>query len=221
MKRIGAIALSVAVVSTPALAGPDWIEQADAGPTYGSAQRIVGIGVPHSISGTLSAGLVDPDFEDVYIIRIDQPSTFSFSMQNAGFDSQLYLFNITLANELFGLLANNDASNLTSDASISQPFATDGSGAKIAMPGVYALAITGAGRYPVGLNGAIFSIASPTELSGPDGPGGINALSGWQGAGQTGGYEVELEGTGYVDVPAPGVAGLLGAVGLVALRRRR
>ncbi len=62
MKRIGAIALSVAVVSTPALAGPDWIEQADAGPTYGSAQRIVGIGVPHSISGTLSAGLVDPAY---------------------------------------------------------------------------------------------------------------------------------------------------------------
>ena len=80
-RPIAAIA-SVVVVSAPALAGPDWVENIDAGSSLLTAQAVVGIGTPQRISGTLSTGFTG-DFEDIYIIRIDQPTSFSFSMENA------------------------------------------------------------------------------------------------------------------------------------------
>lgn len=221
MKDATAFVLALGAIASGALAGPDWIEQLDAGSDFATAQAVVGIGTPQRISGTLTAGRGLSDLEDIYLIRIDAPATFSFTMQNSDFDSQLYLFNITLASQLFGLLSNNNASPSTSEASIFQSLATDGSGAQVLTPGVYALAITSAGRAPVSLNGAIFNQLTPTELSGPDGPGGINPLLGWDGPGTSGSYEVELEGIGYVDVPAPGTAAALTLAGLLATRRRR
>ncbi|MFO0833153.1 MAG: hypothetical protein U0637_15075 [Phycisphaerales bacterium] len=221
MKTICAVGLSALCLSAPAWAGPDWVEVSDAGSTLASAQAVVGIGTPQRISGSLSAGRGLQDLEDLYLIRIEQPSTFSFTMTGSEFDSQLYLFNVTLADQLFGLLSNNNLNNLTSEASIFQSTATDGTGAEVLMPGVYCLGITGAGRYPVGRNGAIFNQVTPTELSGPDGPSGINPLTGWAGDGASGSYEVVLVGAGYVNVPAPASALVLGCVGVSVLRRRR
>jgi hypothetical protein len=232
MKHFVACLVPLGCLSAPALAGPDWLEQGDAGSFLASAQAVVGLGTPQKISGSLSngsaftdgdgapGGLTLPDFEDVYIIRIDQPATFSFTTSNASFDTQLFLFNITLGTQLFGLMANDSANLMTTSAQITTA-STDGTGVKVANPGLYAIAVTGAGRYPTSLGGAIFNLAVPAEISGPDGPGGINAHNGWAGDGAVGDYEIDLEGIGYVDVPAPGAAGLLGAIALVASRRRR
>jgi len=210
--------------------GPDWVEQGDAGSTIGSAQLVLGLGQIESIVGTLSSGTAagttigdpgsPPDFEDVYLLRIETPGAFSFQVMNANFDPQLFLFNVTIPGEGLGLLANNDTP-MSMLPFLTSP-ATDGTGATVLLPGVYALGVSGLGRVPVSRTGLIFNFASPTEVSGPDGLGGTNPLSGWTGVGQTGGYLVEMTGVGFFDIPAPGGAAvMLLGLGVTGGRRRR
>ncbi len=220
MKKLAAGLVAI-IVAAPCWAGPDWIEVNDAGSTFETAQPVLGIGTPQHISGTLSAGRGLQDFEDLYLIRIEQPTAFSFTMNGSDFDSQLYLFNVTLAGQLFGLLSNDDAAVDYTEAAIAQSLATDATGAEVLLPGVYCLGITGAGRYPVSRNGAIYFQATSTELSGPDGPGGLNPLRTWEGTGASGSYDVELMGVGYVNVPSPTAAVVGCLVGVASLRRRR
>lgn len=220
--RVGAAAMAAVVVPAAALAGPDWIEQDDAGSVLTTAQQVVGVGSLARISGSLRRGTFfgpgEDDLEDMYLIRIDQPTMFSLQVTGANFDPQLFLFNITLPGEAFGLLANNDTPSgafplLTTPA-------TDATGAQVLLPGAYAVAVSGLGRVPVSDSGAIFNFASGTEVSGPDGPGGINPHTGWTGDGQVGDYVIRLMGVDWYDVPAPGSAAGL-ALGLTVLARRR
>ncbi|MDX2132703.1 MAG: hypothetical protein SFY69_11700 [Planctomycetota bacterium] len=204
-----------------AVAGPDWIENGDAGEALETAQAILGIGVPRAIVGSLDTSLGGPDQVDMYLIRIETPMSFSFRAGNAPFDSQVFLFNITLGKEAFGLLGNNDLMSDSFEAGIAMPVANDGTGAAVLNPGEYALCITTFDVRPVGLNGEIFDFKSRTELSGPDGPGGLNPLSGWIGSGVGGTYQIDLDGVGYIDVPAPAGAALLGLGLLRSARRRR
>jgi hypothetical protein len=206
----------------PALAGPDWVEGGiDAGSTVGGAQKTTGTGPIHRISGSLS-GSRAVDFEDMYLITITDPVNFSMTLTpSPGLDAQLFLFNVTQANEAFGLLANDNTSpsNLTPTL---LPNATDGTFAGVHNPGVYAVAVAGAGRYPVSVSGAIFFYASSTEISGPDGPGGINPHMGWEGPGSGGTYGIDVIGVGFYQTPAPGSAALLAlGAGVFARRRRR
>jgi uncharacterized protein (TIGR03382 family) len=116
---------------------------------------------------------------------------------------------------------------LANDNTISgaNPFLTtpsnDGTLAAINLPGVYAIAISAAGRNPVSVGGNIFNYGSPTEISGPDGPGGINPHIGWTGEGAGGNYKISLTGSDFFDLPAPGAAALLGLAALVGRSRRR
>lgn len=223
IRKLGGMmaATVVALAASSAWAGPDWIEQDDAGPTFGTAQRIVGVGELNSIQGTLTDNFLGGDFEDVYLLRIEQPTAFSFDFSASQFDCVAWLFNVTRANEMFGLLANDNASPEVVWSRIAGP-ATDNTSARVTEPGVYALAITGAGRVPTSRTGSIFNIQSPTEVSGPDGMGGLNPHQGWSGDGQTGGYLIMTTGTGFFDVPAPGVAGVvLGGLAMAGRRRRK
>ena len=222
MKASKAVTLIVLCFPAIAFAGPDWVEGADAGSDLSHAQVITGIGVPRSISGSLASSFLGADYEDLYVIRVLQPSFFSFKMQPTTFNSQLYLFGISADKpNLYGLLSNDDQSTTSTAASIATSHATDGTGVRILYPGLYCLAITTSGRYPVSASGAIFYQATPTEVSGPDGPGRYDPLSGWEGSGDTGSYTVDVEGVGFVDVPAPGALALAGLAGAAALRRRR
>jgi hypothetical protein len=210
----------VCALAGTAYAGPDWIEVGDAGSSLATAQPIVGVGQPQRIEGSLSSGFAEQgvDLEDMYLLRIETPTSFSFDSTQTTFNTMLYLFNVTQAQEAFGLLANNDTPS--SFGSIIDGPATDNTGAMVLNPGVYALAVTGFNRHPVSRTGDIFFFGSSTEISGPDGPGGINPLQGWTGAGETGSYTITLQGIGYVSVPAPGALAVLGA-GVFMRRRRR
>lgn len=222
MWRVGAAALLG--MSGTALAGPDWLEQGDAGSTIGSAQvpsRPFGAAALTSIAGTLSDGFIEPDYEDLYLIRITDPGTFSIRPVSADFNVVLYLFNITINGEGYGLLANNDES-LTSNLPKLTGASTDGTGVIITFPGDYVLAVTGLGRMPTSRTGAMFNFGSDTEISGADGPGGLNPLSSWTGVGETGHYSFELEATDFPVTPAPGVGfALMAGVGAALGRRRR
>ena len=219
--RAGVVSLMALCGS--AVAGPDWLEQGDAGSTIGGAQkptRPPGAPALTSIAGNLSEGFIENDYEDLYLIRITDPGAFSIRPAFADFDVVLYLFNITINGEGYGLLGNNDESNTSTLPKLTGA-STDGTGVIISFPGDYVLAVTGLGRTPMSRTGSMFNLASNTEVSGADGPGGLNPLTNWSGVGQTGSYSFTMQATDFPVTPAPG-AGLALVAGLgVAMGRRR
>lgn len=220
MLKIAAAYVSVLALSAPALAGPDWTEVGDAGSSLGTAQAPMGVGQIRSIAGSLGAEIGEPDFEDMYIIGIDEPTTFRLDLLSANFDAQLFIFNITLSGGAIGLLANDNADEMLSTPALTN-MATDGTGAVIDLPGIYLVGISGAGRNPISAGGLIFDIQNPTEVSGADGPGGLLRHIGWEGEGAVGDYAVDMTSTIFPQIPTPATAALLGLGGLVSARRRR
>lgn len=213
--------VAVAGATGTASAGPDWVEKGDAGPDGRTAQvPIRGDGVLRleSIAGIIG-GRAD-DFEDMYVIRILEPTTFSIAPVEANFNPVLYLFHMTVNVEALGLLANDDATEQNPLPRL-VAMATDGTNAMVTAPGDYLLAIAGLGRVPISATGAIFDIESPTEISGADGPGGFNVLTGWTGVGETGSYNIGMVDVDFPLFPTPGAAGaLLLGIGLFSRRRR-
>jgi len=223
VQRSVAAFTAAGVCSGFALAGPDWVEgKNDAGSFVSTAQRTLGVGQLLAISGQLSAafGLTGAggDYEDMFLITVTDPSKFQITVASANFNAQLFIFNVTLPGQAFGLLANRET--VFGDAPVLTPVATDGSGAALTVPGQYAIAISGYGRNPVSNTGAIFNFGSPFEVSGPDGPGGFNPHNAWVGEGEVGSYTLHLDGVGFYDVPGPGAFALLGLAGLRRTRRR-
>lgn len=217
--------LAMLGLGATALAGPDWVEKGDAGSTLGTAQVPVapgaGVLTLRTISGSLQGSRGgSSDFEDLYYFRVTNASGFRIRPITSNFNAVLYLFNVTVNFEGLGLLAN-DNENVESFLPQLLPAATDGTGVLLTTPGNYVLAIAGSGRVPVSRTGAIFNFASPTEISGPDGPGGLNPLQGWTGDGATGDYSLSVEQGGFPTIPAPGALALLAAVATGSLRRRR
>jgi hypothetical protein len=216
---VGIALFGSAFIAAPALAGPEWIEQGDAGRLVGTAQKTFGEGNLTSIAGSMSLGFGVSDFEDMYLISVLDPDNFSIAIHSIDFDSQLFIFNVTLPGQAFGLLANDDTSDGFNPLLTSM--ATDSTGAGITAPGIYAIAISGSGRNPVSSTGEIFFYGNPTEISGADGPGGINPHIDWTGDGSGGSYVLTLTGAGFYDVPTPGALALLGLAALVGRRRAR
>ncbi|MCL4219978.1 MAG: DVUA0089 family protein [Phycisphaerales bacterium] len=222
------IIMVVGLACSWAAAGPEWIEAGDAGPVPGSAQSVTGGGGPVTkIIGDLYGPSsmphrVQDDFQDMYLIYICDPIAFRATTLPAykgfaDFDPSMWLFSADGS----GLLANLDAGPGEPNVFMLNE-ATDATGSAVLVPGLYYLAISGAGSVPVSDPGGldIFHFIFPGEVSGPDGPGGMNPITGWSGPGQWGHYEIALWGVCTI-VPAPGVLGLLSSFGLVALRRRR
>jgi hypothetical protein len=230
-----------------AWAGPGIIEgegclvACDAGSLPDDAQVPAGSGTITSIQGRLSGTLNDGpgDFEDMYLIRIDDPQGFQASTLNefggaADFNTQLYLFNY----DGLGLLANDDgaAPEGGNGASLLLSVANDGTGQTIPGPGLYYLAISGFNDDPLSGKGLpIFNKMFPGETSGPDGPGGSMPITAWSGPGEIGDYVIAVAGVSFaVAETAPGVPAatrsahaalyvvvLIVAVVALALRGRR
>jgi hypothetical protein len=231
------------VVTERAMAGPDWDEICDAGGTPGGAQVITS--PVKTIRGRLNACALagTPDMEDMYRFTINVPTIFCArtvllgtnvdccgeetapATQGTTFDTQLWLFRSTG----HGLLANDNESG-SSTLSFLPNAANDSTGAMVVLPGIYYLAISGKpNRVPVDAsNNLIFSFASATEVSGPDGQGGANPMVGWIGSGATGPsiqYEIFICGSVPV-IPAMTNTGLmilasaLVAIGIILIGRR-
>ena len=209
--------------------GPEWIETDDAGKLPGGAQSTIGVGPLGAIRGSLTSTLLGGDFEDMYVIMIDSPASFSAVVAPVAdgitdFDVALWLLGpVSFAGEpAFGLLGNDDAPGAPMGESAIFPLADDGSGAAVQEAGLYYIAVTRSGNVPLSVSGAIFDFMAPTEISGPDGSGGGDIISDWSGdpLGTPGNYRILLNGVSFADVPAPGVLAVL-ALGAVGLRRRR
>jgi hypothetical protein len=213
------MAMLVLSAASVAVAGPNWNEVGDAGKKGNTAQVPTGPASLNSISGSLST-LRDsraPDFEDMYLINISNPSAFMAvtddSISGTNFNAQLWLFDV---NE-HGLLAADDNFN-------GQPLllnsSNDGTNVVVDMPGLYYLAISGFNNDPVSLAGLIFNQEGPNEISGPDGPGGALPHEDWTGTGETGNYTIFLQGVSFAVAPEPASLTLMLA-GFVLLARRR
>ena len=221
-KKIAAravVATLALCVAWPAQAGPDFIEgmcsggQAGSGPS--SSCPVTGTGPLNSISGNTSVPFAGvPDLEDMYLIFISDPVMFSATTLGPapGFNTQLWLFRADPGGALdgLGLLANDDAS-AADEASLLLPMSTDGTGIALTTAGLYYLAISGGGppgvpdpgRFPIAGGLPIFDLVSPTEISGPDGLGGLDVIDDWMGAGDVGSYVIALEGVSFIESPCP------------------
>lgn len=204
------VAVALMAMAPPVLAGPDWEESdhGDAGPIPTSAQHVMGIGTLNTIHGMLSVDFDSPDFQDMYLIRIDCPTAITFKAGtdpsfggSADFNTQLWLFNASG----LGLLANNDVTPSMGLSGFGN-MSTDGTGVVVSTPGLYYIAISGAGSVPVNSFGAaLFSFTSPIEVSGPDGPGGSTPIASWSGGGDTGEYLIAFSTcAGFVKPLCPG-----------------
>lgn len=213
----------VVCASGRALAGGFHSEVGDAGDGVGGAWQDP-VGIPgdnlSTISGSTSSGM--GDIVDAYRIRIVDPMQFlAQTSGGASFDTMLYLFDLS-GN---AVLANDDFSSLIVQSSLG-PMATDGTGASV-VAGDYILAVTGFQYDPIdgaGQNLFDIPIGDTTEISGPDGAGGMNPHAGWEdnsvvGIAASGEYTISLRGVEIV--PAPGAAVLLGGAGIGFAGRRR
>ena len=227
-------ACAVALIAASTFAGPDWVEEVDAGNQIITAQPIVNIGtgpVLQRIVGQLTGAPVlagaESDFDDIYQILITDPTLFVASTQDTktNFQTFLCLFDSTG----HGLLANVIGQTPVAgevQGSLLLPFSTDGTEIFINKPGIYYLCISSSPRIPLGvvdgaagLNAPIFNIQKLTEISGPDGAAGASPLVAWTGEGFTGSYEILVQGVGFI--PAPGAMALLVVAFAGAGKRRR
>ena len=204
--RYGA-AIAAGVVTASAFAGPEWVEQdhgnGDTGPLPSDNVQVVNSqlgGAVSTIRGrlsgtTLNIGGSDGDFEDMYLIRIDDPSMFLATMSedlggSTEFDSRMYLFEVQ--GEFgqgpidgLGLLANDDTQILflgkSGGYSIGSTIgnqSTDGE-TVIKKPGLYLLCVTTFSSTPQSAGGDIFNILNFTDTFGPNGPGAGQPITNW------------------------------------------
>ncbi|RMH23498.1 MAG: hypothetical protein D6693_11470, partial [Planctomycetota bacterium] len=181
----------------------------DAGPLPGSAQPI-GLNAPvRTVSGLLAGnsdltsapegGFGSGDLEDMYLVRIDDFDAFFFGTQlavsgategNACTSVFLFTGPDHPAGEGLGIVGNLDPASGGCGALIDGT-PSDGAPTPQLIDGLtYYVAIAADGRFPVDAEGnRIFDFfggvdalgKSPTQQSGPDGPGGSNPVAGWQG----------------------------------------
>lgn len=202
---LGSTVVMVLALTVPSQAfGPDYNEgPTDAGNRPETARRPTGSGTLSTISG--STGQEGPsDFQDMYLIQIDNPAAFRASTVAAdggaaSFNTEIWLFRQNGR----GLLGNDDDDDSgTPQSKIKQP-ATDVTGQLIPGPGLYFLAISGRNDNPLSTGfDQIFNQAVDTEISGPDGLGGANTITDWDNGGQTGDYIIALQGVSFPPPPA-------------------
>ncbi len=230
----GAAFMALAV--TAMASGPEWKENGDA-PDLPGGQGTMGIGMLGFISGNLgmSALTGEIDLVDMYLIRVVDPMDFRVTTDpqdgelgnaSAEFDTQLWLFQPTPKAPLLalGLLGNDDHFELGGQFSLLLPDPTDGFPVGLVEPGLYYIAITRSNHDPFSADGDIFFQEDPREISGPDGPGGMMPITGWDGdpgGAFAGEYRMALRGVTFAEVPAPGALSLFIIAGVGARRRRR
>lgn len=204
MSRRSIASVLVLLAAASAVAGPTFEEVPDAGSSPSTAQPVSGAGTGGRIKGELTATADADDFEDMYLVCINDPNAFSATVDPMAtdFDTQLWLFRL----DGTGILGNdNNAAAFPTIYSRLLPAANDGSGSAVTAPGLYLLAISSKANKPLSQGGPIFHDATVAgvEITGPDGPGGEQPISGWSHArGTVGGhYAINLTGVKPFEVP--------------------
>jgi|GEM_PF-1088994 len=223
-----AIGFGICIFSCVASAGPDWIEDGDAGRTIVDAQDTLSVGRLNTIAGTLGGS----DQEDIYRLVIENADDISspvdFGFLPGGdpdFNPALWLFD----SDGYGVLGNDDDPILGGPAARLIAPSTDGV-TLLLPPGIYYLSVTESGNVPLSLvhgfprggdsgeKGSleeIFFFEDVFEVSGPDGLGADSALEDWSGgAGSSGNYGITI-------TPAPSTLGLFSVASLGFMRRKR
>lgn len=225
-RSLPALALGVALLTTPAAWAANYAETGDAGDLPATAQMVAGLAnTPlDRITGqlTLSSGISDGDMFQIFI---SNPMTFSantttFVAGANNFDTQLFLFDSNGR----GVYANDDSPNGGAQSTLPA-----GSGF-VTTAGTYFLLIDGSGRYPVNASGQLIfpnfndGTTDPSTVVGPTGAGGASPVAGFSGnSNEAGNYSIALTGAQFVVVPEPStiVAVGSGLAVLVLARRRR
>lgn len=206
MSRIRVLLVAAsAIVFLPALAvaGPDWVEDTDAGSLPPSAQVPKGDGPLTSLAGSINAvtNVADDlgsggDTEDMYAIFIADPALFGADTVvngTANFDIQLFLFDEAGR----AVLASDNTSGLP--GAFITSMANDGTGQTVPSRGLYYLAVSGFDNDPRSAGGLLlFDQATRDEVSGPDGPGGSMSVAQWGSSDEAGVYTIVLTGVEFV-----------------------
>jgi hypothetical protein len=173
--------------------GSIWVEAGDAGTVPSVAQTISGTGILTSIEGEL----LDELDVDVFKIVITGGGTFSASTVGlTAVDTKLFLFDSVG----IGVYANDDANvfTLQSELPAGDPLTP-------AVGGEYFLAISGFDLDPISSGGRIFpDPLFPEELVGATGPGGGQAVTGFENTGDFGSYSISFTGALFVSTPGTG-----------------
>lgn len=202
-RRITIMLVLAALASASTFGGPDWTEIPDAGKF--NPQLIPLTKQPRTITGDLIGLDADggPDIADTYALKIDQDETLVVSTNvplalrgQTNFNATLYLF----TQARVGLVANDDVSTGSNNARL-WAYSTDGTGVRLNGPGTYILAVSFSDVTPANALGPIFAYGAGTlggrfQISGPDGAGGSQPFSTWQGnitAHPAGTYEIRIE----------------------------
>ena len=224
ISQVTGFGIGVCIFGCTAMAGPDWIEDGDAGSSIGGAQDTTSVGLLNTIAGTLGGA----DQEDIYRLIIedanDIASPVDFGLlpgSDPEFNPALWLFD----SEGFGVLGNDDDPILGGPGARLITPSTDGV-TLLLPPGIYYLAVTESGNVPLsfvdgfpregkGSFEEIFMFNDLLEVSGPDGLGADYALADWSGgAGTLGTYGINI-------TPTPSTVGLFSIFSLGICRRRR
>jgi hypothetical protein len=169
-----------------------WTESGDAGSLPSSAQVTAGNGPLTMIQGTLSSNAD----QDVYCIRVTDPTLFTASLQCVAFaDNDVWLFGST------GLgVAHNDGCT-GGQTHVGTPLVTTA--------GLYYLAVSPSGDDAMNGASPIWNPPSASGQRAPDGPGAPGPISGWSNAGVVSNfnnYRLQLAGAAFCDPATPTIA---------------
>ena len=205
MRKLMGIAAGLAIVASAQ--AQVWTEVGDAPDLTG--QPTIGTGPLTGIVGGLSAS----GDVDMYCITVTDPVTFGAVVATAGFDSQIWMFDLGG----MGMNHNDDNVGLFSGIYVGGPAAGTPAPIPVVAGGIYGLAISAydndalAGGGPMWTDTPFGDQTSPELIPGP--------LAAWTGGGGSGTYDIRLTGASYW-VPEPASLSLLALGGLLLARRR-
>ncbi len=198
-------------LAAPALAATLFSESGDVGDQTSTAAILGSFNTGDTILGQLTS---DTFNADLFSISLTAGVSFTATVSDPFFDSQLFLFNATGQ----GITGNDNSGPISLNAAFAYTPTTSGT---------YYLAISGADFDPIGTSG---NFMFGNNFTGPSIPvQNAGALSSWVSTDgfdpNFGNYTITLLLSGATEIPEPsmlpGLIGLAGGLGLVIFKRRQ